>query len=234
MSSDPLVDIDWLPGALEALLLMVTEPIPARELAEAVRAPLPEVERQLKNLRQFYEDTDRGFELREVGVGWRYYTREGYTDLINRWILEGQQGKLTNAALETLSVVAYMQPITRGQISAIRGVNIDGVLRNLIARGLVEVLGHDASTTANQYGTTDTFLEKMGLTSLDDLPPVAPYLPDAVALETELAEAIGLKPPTPLTEEEILWATTGKRPGDPEPEDALIDDDGEPFAEADD
>ncbi|MDR1236698.1 MAG: SMC-Scp complex subunit ScpB [Propionibacteriaceae bacterium] len=221
MSNDPLVDLAWLPGALEALLLMVTEPIPAQELAEAVRVPLPEVERQLNELRQFYEDTDRGFELRNVGVGWRYYTREEHAELISRWVLEGQQGKLSQAALETLSVVAYMQPITRGQISAVRGVNVDGVLRTLITRNMVEVVGQDIGSGARQFGTTSTFLEKMGLTSLDELPPIAPYLPDAIALETELAEAIGLNPPAPLTEEELL-AATGKTASEPDPGDGPI------------
>ncbi|MDR1430790.1 MAG: SMC-Scp complex subunit ScpB [Propionibacteriaceae bacterium] len=210
MENDPLVDLAWLPAALEALLMMVTEPIPARELAEAVRVPLPEVERQLEELRQFYEDSGRGFELLRVGVGWRYYAREEHSELIHRWVLEGQQGKLSQAALETLSVVAYMQPISRSQVAAVRGVNVDGVIRTLVARDMIEVTGQDMNTGARMFATTETFLERMGITSLDDLPPIAPYLPNAIALETELAEMIGLRPPAPLTEEE-LYAATGKR-----------------------
>jgi len=181
-----------LTGPLEALLLMATEPMPVADLAQAVGAPEAEVEQALAGLAAFYDETGRGFELRRVGVGWRYYTRDEYADLISQWLIEGQQGKLSQAALETLAIVAYLQPVSRGRVSAVRGVNIDGVMRTLATRDLIEESGRDETTGARLFVTTGTFLEKMGLTSLDELPPIAPYLPDAVALEAELAGLAGL------------------------------------------
>jgi len=179
---------DQLTGPLEALLLLATEPVPVAELAQAVDAPVAEVEQALTDLAAYYDETGRGFELRHVGAGWRYYTRAEHADLIGRWLLEGQQGRLSQAALETLAVVAYLQPVSRGRVSAVRGVNVDGVMRTLATRDLIEESGRDEVTGARLFVTTAAFLEKMGLTSLDELPPIAPYLPDAVALEAELAE----------------------------------------------
>lgn len=175
-------------GAVEALLLMATEPMPAMELAEALQVPLDEVEECLHELATFYDSTGRGFELRQVGLGWRYYTRPEHADLIGRWLLEGQRGTLSQAALETLAVVAYLQPISRGRISAIRGVNVDGVLRTLTTRDLIEEVDRDSETGARLFGTTGYFLERMGLTELSQLPPLAPHLPDASSLEAELSE----------------------------------------------
>ncbi len=175
-------------GLLEALLLMATEPMPTAELAEAAGLPEDETEQELRQLAAFYDETQRGFELRRVGMGWRYYTRDIYADAIGHWLLEGQQGKLSQAALETLAVVAYLQPVSRGRVSAVRGVNVDGVMRTLATRDLIEEAGRDETTGARLFATTATFLEKMGLTSLDELPPVAPYLPDATVLEAELAD----------------------------------------------
>lgn len=175
-------------GAVEALLMLATEPMPALELAEALQVPLAEVEECLAELAAFYDSTGRGFELREVGQGWRYYTRAEHADLIGRWLLEGQRGTLSQAALETLAVVAYLQPIARGRISAIRGVNVDGVLRTLATRDLIEEVDRDPETGARLFGTTSYFLERMGLTALSQLPPLAPHLPDASSLEAELSE----------------------------------------------
>ena len=186
---------DPLSGPLEALLLMATEPASTAELAQAVGAPEADVERELAGLAAFYDETGRGFELRRVGGGWRYYTRAEHADLIGRWLLEGQQGRLSQAALETLAVVAYLQPVSRGRVSSVRGVNVDGVMRTLATRDLIEEVGRDADTGARLFGTTASFLEKMGLTSLDELPPIAPYLPEAAALEAELAELATLAPP---------------------------------------
>ena len=188
-------DRDPLSGPLEALLLMATEPTPAAELAQAVGASEDEVVQSLEDLAAFYDETGRGFELRRVGAGWRYYTREEHADLIGRWLLEGQQGKLSQAALETLAVVAYLQPTSRGRVSSVRGVNVDGVMRTLATRDLIEEIGRDSDTGARLFGTTANFLEKMGLTSLDELPPIAPYLPEAAALEAELA---ALATPAPV------------------------------------
>lgn len=176
-----------LHGPLEALLLMATEPMSALELAEAVQAPEPDVALALDELAAFYDETGRGFELRRVGAGWRYYTRPEHAELIGAWVLEGQSARLSQAALETLAVVAYLQPISRGRVSAVRGVNVDGVMRTLVTRELVEEVGRDAESGAMQFGTTSYFLERMGLTSLAELPPIAPHLPDARTLDEELA-----------------------------------------------
>lgn len=174
-------------GPLEALLLMATEPISTAELAQALDVPKPVVWDALDQLRTFYDETGRGFELREVGTGWRYYTRPEHHDVIADWVLEGQQARLSQAALETLAVVAYLQPISRSRVGAIRGVNVDGVMRTLVTRGLVEEGERDAETGAMLFRTTTHFLERMGLNDLHDLPPLAPHLPEASLLEAELA-----------------------------------------------
>jgi segregation and condensation protein B len=175
-------------GALEALLLLAAEPVTEFELAQAVGVPESVVSENLAELVAFYEETGRGFELRQVAGGWRYYTREEHADLITRYVTEGQQSKLSQAALETLAVVAYTQPISRGRVSAVRGVNVDGVMRTLLARGLIEEAGHDPESGALLFATTSYFLERMGLQSLDDLPPLAPQLPEVEELEAELGQ----------------------------------------------
>jgi segregation and condensation protein B len=175
-------------GALEALLLLAADPVTEFELAQAVGVPESVVAETLVELVAFYEETGRGFELRQVAGGWRYYTREEHADLIIRYVTEGQQSKLSQAALETLAVVAYTQPISRGRVSAVRGVNVDGVMRTLLARGLIEEAGHDPESGALLFATTNYFLERMGLQSLDDLPPLAPQLPEVEELEAELGQ----------------------------------------------
>lgn len=193
-STDDRLSERDLDGALEALLLMAEEPMPAAILAEATRTPQDRVDAALARLAAFYDDHRRGFELRHLGGGWRYYTRVEHGDLIARWVLEGQQARLSQAALETLSVVAYLQPVSRARVAAVRGVNVDGVVRTLLARGLIEEAGHDEESGAVVFRTTDHFLERMGLASLGQLPPLAPHLPDAVDLEAELG---GLAAPAP-------------------------------------
>jgi segregation and condensation protein B len=192
--------------ALEALLMLATEPVAAADLAEAVGEPVAAVEAALVELAAFYDNTERGFELRQVGGGWRYYTRERHAELIAQWLLEGQRGTLSQAALETLAVVAYLQPISRGRVSAVRGVNVDGVMRTLATRDLIEEVGRDPETGARLFATTGFFLERMGLSRLDELPPLAPHLPEASALEAELADLAAqgsTEPaPTPLVEVE--------------------------------
>jgi segregation and condensation protein B len=175
-------------GGLEALLLVADEPLPEAELAAALDAPTSVVTDALAELVAFYDETGRGFELRQVGGGWRFYTREEHADLIARYLLEGQQAKLSQAALETLAVVAYQQPISRGRISAVRGVNVDGVMRTLLTRGLVAEAGHDHESGAVLFRTTGYFLERMGLRSLDELPALAPHLPEVAELEAELSQ----------------------------------------------
>lgn len=176
-----------LTAPLEALLLMATEPVGAAELAQALGVPIPVVWDALETLAAFYDETGRGFELRQVGQGWRLYTRPEHHEVVAAWVLEGQQARLSQAALETLAVVAYLQPIARSRVGAIRGVNVDGVMRTLATRGLIEEAGHAEDSGAVLWRTTDHFLQRMGYTSLDQLPPLAPHLPEASLLEAELA-----------------------------------------------
>ena len=200
MSEEPREDLDpvgeapaevdpaSLSGPLEALLLMAEEPMSAATLAEALDVPLAPVEECLAQLVDFYDNTGRGFELREIAGGWRYYTRPEHHDLIARWVVSGQQSRLSQAALETLSVIAYLQPISRQRVSAVRGVSVDGVVKTLLARDLITEAGTDEETGAVLFATTAHFLERLGVAGLDDLPPLAPLLPDAADLEAELSQ----------------------------------------------
>jgi segregation and condensation protein B len=174
--------------SLEALLMVADQPLDETALATAVGHPVEAVAGALRELAAEYTEQGRGFELRNVGGGWRYYTRDEYAAVVEGYVLDGQQARLTQAALETLAVVAYKQPVSRARVSAIRGVNVDGVMRTLLTRGLVEEAGQDHETGANLYRTTGYFLERIGVTSLDELPELAPYLPDMDDLEDELAE----------------------------------------------
>ena len=176
--------------ALEAVLMVADQPLDAVSLATAVGHPVEDVVGALQTLAEQYDEQDRGFELRHVAGGWRYYTREAYAPAVERFVLEGQQARLTQAALETLAVVAYQQPVSRARVSAVRGVNVDGVMRTLLTRGLVEEAGQDAGTGAHLYRTTTYFLERIGISSLDELPELAPYLPEMADLEDEL-ERVG-------------------------------------------
>lgn len=172
-----------LGAALEALLIVAVEPQSTVELAEATRHPVDEVAARLKELSEEYAAQGRGFALREVAGGWRFYTSETCSGMVERWVLDGQQARLTQAALETLAVIAYRQPVSRARISAVRGVNVDGVLRTLQSRGLIEEAGTDPSSQAILFRTTPYFLERMGIASLDDLPDLAEHLPDLAELE---------------------------------------------------
>jgi segregation and condensation protein B len=171
----PLAD---LRPALEAVLMVADQPLDHVTLASAVGYPPGEVAAALQALAEEYAEQGRGFDLRNVAGGWRYYTREEFAGVVERFVLDGQQARLTQAALETLAVVAYKQPVSRARVSAVRGVNVDGVMRTLVSRGLVEEAGHDEETTATLYRTTSYFLERIGVTSLDDLPELAPFLPE--------------------------------------------------------
>lgn len=172
-----------LGAALEALLIVAVEPLSTIDLAEATRHPVDEVAARLTQLSQEYADAERGFALREVAGGWRFYTSPLCSGMVERWVLDGQQAKLTQAALETLAVIAYRQPVSRARISAVRGVNVDGVLRTLQSRGLIEEAGTDPSSQAILFRTTPYFLERMGIASLDDLPDLAEHLPDLAELD---------------------------------------------------
>lgn len=175
-----------LSAAIEALLLLADEPMTLLDLAAATRQPLADVEGVVRGLSAEYTEQERGFDLREVAGGWRYYTRAECSPLVERFVLDGQQARLTQASLETLAVIAYRQPITRGRVSAVRGVNVDGVIRTLVSRGLIEEAGHDGESGAHLYRTTSFFLERMGIASLDELPPLAEHLPDLADLEDVL------------------------------------------------
>jgi segregation and condensation protein B len=181
------IDLDAFPsgarGALEAVLMVVEEPVTELALASALELPPPQVATLLRELRDDYDDQGRGFELREVAGGWRIFSRAEYAPAVERFVLDGQQARLTQAALETLAVVAYRQPVSRARVSAVRGVNVDGVMRTLVTRGLVEERGTDHESGAILYGTTSYFLERLGLTSVDELPALAPFLPEMDALD---------------------------------------------------
>jgi segregation and condensation protein B len=166
--------------SLEAILLVADEPVPVVVLAQVLERPRNEVTAELKDLAEEYATQDRGFDLREIAGGWRFYTREDCAPLVERFVSDGQEVRLTQAALETLAVVAYRQPVNRARVSAVRGVNCDSVMRTLVLRGLVEETGTDAETGAILYRTTGYFLERLGLACLEDLPDLAPFLPDDI------------------------------------------------------
>jgi segregation and condensation protein B len=172
-----------LRAALEAILLVVDEPVTDVVLAQILDQPTERVAALLEELSAEYTAAGRGFDLRRAAGGWRLYTRPEYAGYVERFVLDGQSVRLTQAALETLAVVAYKQPVTRSRISAIRGVNCDGVVRTLVTRGLIEECGTEPDTGAYLYRTTTLFLEKLGLNSVDQLPPLAPFLPDDVEEE---------------------------------------------------
>ena len=181
-----------LKTCIEAILMVVDEPTTVVMLAQVLERPKTEVAAALVELAEEYTVLGRGFELREVGIGgdgadtgWRVYSRAECAPVVERFVRDGQQAKLTQAALETLAVVAYRQPVSRSKVSAIRGVNCDGVMRTLLARGLVEEFGNDHETGAVLYQTTGFFLERMGLKSLDELPDLAPLLPSAADVDVE-------------------------------------------------
>lgn len=172
-----------LDAALEALLLVVDAPTEADALAAAVEQPVARVRAALVRLARAYADDGRGIDLRHAGGGWRFYTRDAYAPYVERLLLDGQRARLTRAALETLAVIAYRQPVTRARVSAVRGVNCDGVLRTLVSRGVVAEVGTDPATQGTLFATTAVFLERLGLSSLEDLPPLAPLLPDVDAID---------------------------------------------------
>lgn len=172
-----------LDAVLEALLLVTDEPVPTVTLAQVAGEATEQVEQALAALVTSYEQRGSGIELRRVAGGWRLYTRADCAPFVERFLLDGQQARLTQAALETLAVIAYRQPVTRSRVSAVRGVNVDGVVRTLLARGLIADAGQDEDSAATLYRTTPLFLERLGLLSLDDLPALAPLLPELDELD---------------------------------------------------
>ncbi|MCZ7531018.1 MAG: SMC-Scp complex subunit ScpB [Acidimicrobiia bacterium] len=169
---------------MEAVLLAAIEPVEPGMLAQLLEVPVTTVGEIAEELRVEYENQERGFALVHVAGGYRYQTHPSQAEYVERFVLEGQHPRLSPAALETLAIVAYKQPISRGQISAVRGVNVDGVARTLLARGYIEEVGRDPGPgNATLYGTTQLFLERLGLASLDDLPSLGDFVPDATVVE---------------------------------------------------
>jgi segregation and condensation protein B len=174
------VDGPGVRACLEAILLVADEPVPEVLLAQVLERPRGEIDAALRALAAEYTADGRGFDLREIAGGWRFYTREDCAPLVERFVRDGQEVRLTQAALETLAVIAYRQPVSRARVSAVRGVNCDGVIRTLVLRGLVEDSGTDQETGAILYRTTGYFLERLGMASLDELPDLAPFLPENI------------------------------------------------------
>jgi segregation and condensation protein B len=187
LADGPAFDVDATArgarGALEAVLMVVEEPVDEVSLASAIGVPVDRVALLLNEIATEYDRDGRGFELRHVAGGWRIYSRAEYAPVVERFVLDGQTAKLTQAALETLAIVAYRQPVSRARVGAVRGVNVDAVMRTLVSRGLVEEAGHDPETGAVLYRTTQYFLHRIGLRSLDELPALAPFLPEVDALD---------------------------------------------------
>ncbi|MGV0853485.1 SMC-Scp complex subunit ScpB [Mycolicibacterium phlei] len=189
----PEMDDDELGAVLEALLLVVDTPASVEQLATATEQPAYRVAAKLQLMAQEYTERDSGIDLREAGGGWRMYTRAKYAPYVERLLLDGARSKLTRAALETLAVIAYRQPVTRARVSAVRGVNVDAVIRTLVARGLITEAGTDPDTGATTFATTELFLERLGLSSLADLPDIAPLLPDVDVID-DLSESLDEEP----------------------------------------
>lgn len=168
---------EQLRGALESILLVVDNPVTTVVLAQVLEEPTSRIEAMLQQMKADYSRPGCGIDLRQVAGGWRFYTKPEYASYVERFVLDGQQIRLTQAALETLAVVAYKQPVTRAKVSAIRGVNSDAVMKTLLTRGLIEECGTEENG-AHLYRTTKLFLEKLGINSVEELPSLAQYLPD--------------------------------------------------------
>jgi segregation and condensation protein B len=186
---EPDLDPAALRGGLEALLFVVDTPVDEVTLAGALRCPVPRVRTLLVDLAAEYDGRGAGITLRRVGEGWRLYTREEHAPVVERYLGEGQRNRLTQAALETLAVIAYRQPVTRARVAAVRGVGVDGVMRTLIGRGLVHEVGTDPDSGGGLYATTPLFLERLGLESLDELPELGPLLPETSSVLDEHPDA---------------------------------------------
>ena len=184
MASRSSVEIRDIHRHIEAILMVVDEPVSELTLATVLEVPQEEISQALAELTESYGE--RGFALKSVAGGWRFYSHPDSAAVVEKFVLDGQQSRLTQAALETLAVIAYRQPVSRARVSAIRGVNVEAVMKTLVTRGLVEEYGLEPETGAILYKTTSYFLERLGLNSLEDLPALAPYLPDLEHLDEVL------------------------------------------------
>lgn len=178
-------------SVVEAILMVVDQPVSVAELAEPLLLDPAEIELCLQELEAEYAKQNRGFTLREINGAWRIFSRPAYAAAVEKFLMDGQQAKLTQASLETLAVIAYRQPVSRSRVSAVRGVNVDGVVRTLLTRGLIAEVGQESEGGAMLYGTTSFFLQRLGLSSLDELPALAPYLPDPDVIDELIEQGHG-------------------------------------------
>jgi segregation and condensation protein B len=193
VAETPQLEDSELGAILEALLLVVDSPVTVDALATAIDQPAYRIAAKLQLMSQDYTARESGIDLRETGGGWRMYTRARFAPYVERLLLDGARSKLTRAALETLAVVAYRQPVTRARVSAVRGVNVDAVIRTLLARGLITEAGNDPDSGAVTFATTELFLERLGLSELGDLPDIAPLLPDVDVID-DITASLGDEP----------------------------------------
>lgn len=179
-TSDEVVEECTAPlrAQIEALLMVTDQPMSIVQMANLTGFPIDVIADELESLATSYVNEERGFELRNIGQGWRFYSARSCAPVVAKYATDGQTARLTQASLETLAVVAYKQPVARARVGAIRGVNVDGVMRTLLTRGLIAEVETDPATGALLYGTTPFFLERMGITSILELPPVEDHLPD--------------------------------------------------------
>lgn len=181
--------------AIEAIVLVAMEPVPTELLAQLLEQPTTVIDDLCSTLAAAYDEAGHGFQLVKVAGGWRYQTHADLSPYVERFLLDGQRARMSGAALETLAIIAYKQPLSRAQIASIRGVDPDGVIRTLQARGYVAEVGRDTGPgQAILYGTTPSFLEKLGLNALTDLPPIAEFVPGADVVEA-LEQGLRIDPP---------------------------------------
>ncbi len=200
--------------AIESIVLVAHDPVPAELLAQLLEEPMVMIEQWCEELAASYVASGHGFDLVHIAGGWRFQTATDLTPYVERFLLHDQRARLSGAALETLAIIAYKQPISRGQIASIRGVDPDGVIRTLQARGYIDEVGRDDGPgQAILFGTTAAFLEKLGLATLDDLPPIAEFIPSAEVVE---ALETGLRV-TPVIEVSTSDRSGPARPATPEP-----------------
>ncbi|MDN8623366.1 MULTISPECIES: SMC-Scp complex subunit ScpB [Corynebacterium] len=183
-----LPKISALRAAVESVMLVLDDPASISDISRAVGASEQETRAVIDEWRDELDQRGSGIELRHVDDGWRLYTRAEHAPAVEAFLLDGAQTKLSRAALETLAVVAYRQPVTRSQVAAVRGVNCDGVMRTLALRGLVKEVGEEQTSGAHLYATTELFLETMGLSDISELPDLAPLLPDVEAIDEAIAD----------------------------------------------
>lgn len=177
--------ISQLRSRVESILLVIDAPASVESIARSLEVEPSIISDTLREIQREYSERGSGIELRETKEGWRFYTAQANADAVEGFLLDGAQTKLSRAALETLAVVAYRQPVTRAQVAAVRGVNVDGVMRTLNLRGLVREVAGEFKGTAHRYETTELFLELLGIDSLERLPDLAPLLPDVEAIDEE-------------------------------------------------